>query len=174
MSGEDIELKKIGDYTVTVSPFNGRFTAENPKGNKIEADTLPVLEESIKRQQAADRHFKPIEVIAVEYGRVGRITSRTADIRDYEVYFTFKPSGESKPTRHAINLNSYRYAEYGEHNFVLATESNLAVLAKIESIEAEIRTKEDLIKSFKKQYTDPVTEEMIEAGEDAAAKKGGA
>ena len=54
----------------------------------IRAETEKELEILIKNHEAELRRFKPVEVIRVEDGVRGRLTSRVADAKD-EVYFSF-------------------------------------------------------------------------------------
>lgn len=169
MTHDEIEVKKIGDYIVFLIPYNGSFFAK--KGDvRLDADTLPKLEEIIKRQQANDRHFDPIDVIEVGDEKLGRITSRVAD-NDREVYFTFKDKPNDKPTRVAKSLEETywgRSEDEPKHNFVKATPTNLAVRQKIKDLSIQIAELYADQKDLRATYDDPITWEVIgkQAGED--------
>lgn len=168
----EIELKRIGKWIVYVTTYRGEFYAtqgkddgtldEGERTKKLEAKTLAELEELIKRQESDDRHFKPIDVIAVEGGQIGRITSRVAD-RDTEVYFTFKPRPDhAKPTRTRERLEGYSWGGDVKHRFVKATTENLEILKAIQADQAQIEALSVDQAELRKKYKDPVTWDTIE------------
>lgn len=157
----DVELKVIEGFKVTVSSYRGTFEAT--KGEvKLSAETLPKLEELIKEHQREQRRFKPIEVIEVGHDHIGRISSRVAD-DDASVYFAFKESPNVKATRKAERLEPYSWGhKEQEHNFVLATPENLAILEQINAKLKEQAKIENDLRQLRGSYKDPVTWEIID------------
>lgn len=144
----DIELKKMEPYTIFVQSWDGKFVAKIDDHDDLTADTLPKLEEMVKRQIAADRHFKPLDVIRIGDGQVGRITSFVSD-KTNEVYFTFKElhtyrergtkdvkeALDDKPKRVTAWLIADRWRTPEEPTFALVTPENLEIVAKLRELE---------------------------------------
>lgn len=134
--------------------------------NIIKAEAEKELEILIKNHEAELRRFKPVEVIRVEHGIRGRLTSRAADAKD-EVYFSFKDaSGQSSHLKERISTHRWE-PEKALPKFVEVTPKNLQLLKDIEKEQEAIRSCEAAVEKLKRQLEKPVTQETIDkaAGE---------
>jgi hypothetical protein len=135
----------------------------------IRADTEKELEILIKNHAADLRRFKPIEVIRIEDGVRGRLTSRVSD-REDELYFSYSEDGEKKHTKERLMDYSWGFEKEKKHHtpkFVEVTPKNSQILTDIQKEQEAIEACERAIEKLKKQFEKPVTWETVEkaAGE---------
>lgn len=160
----EVFLKNFEGFEVKVTSY-GNFYAykEGSKKAVYSGDTMAELEEKIKRHISNARHFKPIDVIHVRSGRVGRITSKVAD-REEWVFFTHKANPDERASRSEQRLIDYsnRYDEEPKPEFARVNPTNLAILKAIEKLDvdrAAIRAEQDKLRGT---FTDLVTWDDIE------------
>lgn len=166
-----VELKEFNGWTIEVNEYNGEFSAKKSDKECLVAKSLMELEELIKRQNADDRHFKPIDVFRVSDCKKGRITSWVADKKD-EVYFSsYAYPSDKKMSRTPERLVPY-YHDDDKIKFVIASPANLAIVAKINETESLIHDLNERIKKLKATFVDPVTAETIksQSGQDTDPK----
>lgn len=164
----EIKLTDFQGFFIRVSSYNGKFNAYEKDEDKdpiFSETTLEELQEKIKRHNSNKRRFKPLKVIQIESDKVGRITSRVADCSDM-VYFTHKPSPKERANRTKCwVVDRYGWKEPKDPRFALATEENLATLAKIENIKKAIQNLSDKAKALRKTYKDAVTMQTLDQDE---------
>lgn len=157
---DNVFLKKIGEFSVTVSPYVGTFTATNRSDISLNAKTLEKLEDKIKVHKREQRKFKPVYAIRVEHDDVGRITSRTAE--NNEVYFIVKNKVDGNK-RYTEPIFPYSWHnDRAKFTFALETPENLLILEKIKILENQ---KDQLTKeqqNLRSSYSNMVTDEVIE------------
>jgi hypothetical protein len=160
---------KIQSYQVShdfeMYYYNNKFYAIKDE-TVLEATTESELAEVVKIHMRDLRRFKPIDVIKVDSNQVGKLTTRAADADDY-VTFAFKDNNENGKPKHTKEpLMRYSYLGLGKEenraNFVEATQTNLAILKKIDSKLAQIESIQKEIDEAKKTYEKPVMRERIE------------
>lgn len=160
-STSDVYLTEVSGFKVYVSIY-GTFLAFH-NDTSLSAKTMDDLKELIKEHLRETRRFKPIDVIDISDDVIGRITSRTANDKD-RVFFSYVGRGEDRVVRTEASLATIDWSQRAGSNpcFARVTEANVAILTEIAIVESVIDELQAYAASLRKQYTDPVTDKVIE------------
>lgn len=138
----------------------GTFRAIDPSDNNKEiatSETMAGIKDLIREHLKQKRTFKPVDAIQIRLDRICRITSIDVEDSNRSVWVGYKDERGSG-THGKERVKSYYSSDSLQGwAFVKATESNLAILKKIQDMSAQIKQLHDSQDNLRKTFTDPVT-----------------